>query len=291
MKHIGSHVSANGGISNAIDNAVRIGAQGTFAFFLSSPRTWRMVPLDETSIEKFKSKLEQNGIKSKNLLPHGSYLLNLASNDVDILSKSRTGFHAELQKCKQLGISLYNVHPGSAGKDGKKEDALNILIESINLAHQKVSDVTIVIENMSGQGNVLCSDLSDFAFILDKVCDKTRLGFCLDTCHLFAAGYDISKGITTVLQEFDIVVGREYLKAFHLNDSMYDLGMKKDRHQNLGKGKIGWLPFEELMKDRTLDDIIFITETPGNDEDSLYELNMLKSLIDSLSIGNENGAK
>lgn len=274
-------MSANGGIHQAVENASHVGVQGTFAFFLSSPRSWKGSELGEIAVNKFTELLKTHGIKAENLLPHGNYLINLASSDNDVLLKSRTLIASELEKCKKLNIKYYNVHPGSAGKTGNKTEALKILVESINLTHTVVPDVTIVIENMAGQGNVLCSDLSDFKVIVDGVKDKSRIGFCLDTCHLFAAGYDVSKDIKGTLAIFDEQVGRSYLKAFHLNDSMYDLGMKKDRHAKLGCGKIGWKMFHTLMQDSSLDDVIFITETPGDDESRVYELGVLKSLSTS----------
>jgi len=278
MKYIGSHVSAAGGASKAVLNATSRGCVGTFAFFLSSPRTWKSSPLKETEITLFKKMCAEHGFNPDKLLPHGNYLINPASGDEVIMKKSRELFLSELTKCSQLGIKLYNFHPGSAGS-GDRREALSRLAESINIAHTSVPEVITVLENMSGQGNILCSTFEEMRTVIDGVHDKTRVRVCLDTCHLFAAGYDISTklGLEETVQQFDTIVGWEYLVAFHLNDSKENCGQKRDRHENLGDGKIGWTPFDLLMKDKSMAEMIFITETPGSFVHSCAELTRLRN--------------
>lgn len=260
-KWVGSHVSAAGGIYNAIDIA-SINNCNTFAFFLSSPRSWRKTDLSEEDITEFQAKCQQESFRLDRLLPHGNYLINLASSDSEILEKSREMLYSELEKCSRLGIKYYNVHPGSS--TDRHEGHLR-LADEVNKALEKFTDITLLIENEAAQGNTLCKNLSELQLLFENIHPKDRFGFCIDTCHLFASGHDIRKQETleAFLDEFDEKISLRHLCAFHLNDSKHDCGEKKDRHENLGKGYIGLETFQWLMRDKRLDDKIFITETPG----------------------------
>lgn len=276
---IGAHVSAAGCPSKAVDNAVAIRATG-FALFLSTPRRWEGKALDSGKIVRFKEKLTASGISPRGVLPHGSYLINLASSDKEILTKSRNLLVSELVKCRQLGLLMYNVHPGSCAD---RELGLGTLCESINYAIGEVPDVVIVVENMAGQGNVLCSDVGDFGVVVDGVVEKSRIGFCLDTAHLFGAGYDITQDsvVDKVIGDFDNTIGLEYLKAFHLNDSKVACGSKKDRHEVLGKGLIGLGAFRKLLGHPLLKDreIVFVTETTDDVAVQREEIEALKEML------------
>lgn len=283
---IGSHVSAAGGIHNAVTTSINRGCVGTFAMFLSSPRTWRTKSsFSEEEVQLFKQLCSENGYRLDKILPHGNYLINLASENPDLLQKSRNMFHTELKKCQQLGISLYNFHPGSPGK-GTAEQRKNALIQvadEINKAHSAIPNICLVAENMAGQGNVLCRDFHEISTIIAHVEDKTRVGVCLDTCHLFAAGFDFRDegNYMKIVQDFDDIVGLRYLRAFHLNDSLDECGKKKDRHMDIGKGKIGEEAFKRLLQDDRFLDVTFITETPAYGEECKNELNRLKEFRSS----------
>ena len=266
MKYIGTHVSASSGPKNAILHAQSRNAT-TFALFLASPRSYNTSPFSEKDVKEFEIDLKASKFKLDKLLPHGSYLINLASPKPDILEKSKKLFFTELQKCNQLGIKHYNLHPGSA-TDKDTKSGMERIAEAINAAHRLVPNVVVVLENMAGQGNVLGRSFEELANIISMITDKDRIGVCLDTCHLFAAGYDLREAgdVEKVLRDFDKIVTRKYLKAFHINDSKEELGKKKDRHEDLGIGKIGMKCFETLMKDKSLDELIFILETPGSHE-------------------------
>ncbi len=271
MKFIGSHQSSAGGVSNAIKFLPQFAS--TCAFFLSSPRTWKTKSLSQDDIITFTEECSTKNVQKDKILPHGNYLINLASVDDDIYNKSVTLFLTELQKCNQLGIKHYNIHPGSA-KTTDKKVALEKVALSINNAHMKISDVVIVVENMAGQGGVLCKTFEEIAELISMITDKSRIGICLDTCHLYAAGFDITN-VTGILSQFDKIVGLNYLTAMHLNDTTDILGSNKDRHKNLGEGLLGWETFEILMKEKVLDNMIFITETPCTGEVKIAELKTL----------------
>lgn len=259
---IGAHVSSVGGPQNAVAEAVKIGATA-FALFLTPPRRWQCVPLKTDQIEAFKTALIEAELEAKAVLPHGSYLINLASGDSNILEKSRNLFDKELEKCRQLGLQFYNVHPGS---NVNRQEGLKILSESIDAYTHH--GVTIVVEIMAGQGNTLCRSIDELVELFNLVQNKNGLGFCLDTAHLFGAGYDLRDPtcVDEIIQDFETNIGLQYLKAFHVNDSKVACGTKKDRHECLGQGHIGWSPFGSLVNHKKLKhrDIIWITETPAD---------------------------
>jgi len=263
MKYIGPHVSASGGVENAPLNAMQVGATA-FALFTKNQRQWFSAPLSEKSIAAFKENLEKSGISTDYVLPHDSYLINLGSPDPDGLEKSRNSFLEEMQRCEQLGLKMLNFHPGSHLKQITLEECLTRVAESINMALDKTHGVTAVIENTAGQGTNVGFSFHHLAYIIDKVEDKKRVGVCLDTCHTYSAGYDLKteNGYQDTFKEFEEVVGFNYLRAIHLNDTKKDLGSRVDRHDSIGKGLLGMGFFERFMKDPRFDNMPLILETP-----------------------------
>jgi deoxyribonuclease-4 len=262
QKFIGAHVSAAGGVENAPVRANEIGANA-FALFTKNQRQWQAKPLTSDSIRAFRENCRAFGLQPQHILPHDSYLINLGAPEPEKLEKSRCAFIDEMQRCQQLGLNLLNFHPGSHLTKVPEEQCLETIAASINLAHKVVSGVTAVIENTAGQGSNLGWKFEHLSRIIELVEDKTRVGVCLDTCHLFAAGYDLRT--QTVCEQtfkaFDRQVGLHYLKAMHLNDSKTALGSRVDRHESLGQGMIGWACFEYIAKDSRFNDIPLILET------------------------------
>ncbi len=277
MKRIGAHVSASGGVENAPLNAQNIGATA-FALFTKNQRQWKAKPLTEQSIEAFKENCKTAEIAPEHILPHDSYLINLGHPEKEPLQKSLDAFIDEMQRCEQLGLDLLNFHPGSHLKKISEDDCLQIIAESINIAIAETNHVTAVIENTAGQGSNLGYRFEHLARIIELVDDKSRVGICIDTCHTFAAGYDITtaESFEKTFEEFDKVIGFDYLKGMHLNDSKKGLGSRVDRHHSLGKGEMGLEPFKMIMKDTRFEDIPLILETP---DDTLWaeEIAMLYS--------------
>ena len=262
MKRVGAHVSAAGGVENAPLNAKKIGAKA-FALFTKNQRQWAAKPLTAKNIDAFKKNLLSAGIAPEHVLPHDSYLINLGHPEQEGLEKSRRAFVDEMQRCEQLGLKLLNFHPGAHLNKISEETSLDRVAESINLALEHTQGVTAVIENTAGQGSTLGYRFEHLAHIIDKVADKSRVGVCLDTCHSFTAGYDLRTATVCeqTFQLFEEVVGFQYLRAMHLNDSKPDLGSRVDRHESLGKGKLGLEVFRFIMNDERFDEIPMVLET------------------------------
>lgn len=279
MKYIGAHVSAAGGVENAPVRAHEIGATA-FALFTKNQRQWNAKPLTEQSIEQFKRNCQKYGYSAKQILPHDSYLINLGHPDLDKRQKSLDAFIDELQRCEQLGLTLLNFHPGSHLREISEEACLDLIAESINFALDQTHNVTAVIENTAGQGSNLGYSFEQLAHLIDKVEDKTRIGVCMDTCHAFAAGYDLKNDYQNVMQSFESTVGFQYLKGMHLNDSKAKLGQKLDRHHSLGEGEMGWAPFKAIMTDPRIDEIPLTLETINPDIWD-EEIRQLKAFCDA----------
>lgn len=263
MKFFGAHVSASGGVENAPRNASAIGATA-FALFTKNQRQWRSAPLSATSIEAFRRELAAAGIDPRHVLPHDSYLINLGHPEEEGLERSREVFLDEMQRCEQLGLDRLNFHPGSHLKKISTEECLDRVAESINIALRATRGVTAVIENTAGQGSNVGFAFWQLRRIIDGVEDRSRVGVCLDTCHSFAAGYDLSSELACqrTFEEFDREVGFEYLRGVHLNDALRPLGSRIDRHTPLGEGQIGWECFRFIARDSRFDDLPLILETP-----------------------------
>ena len=262
MKFVGAHVSSSGGVFNAPKNATEIGAKA-FALFTKNQRQWAAKELDSKTLDKWFIALEESKILPKHILPHDSYLINLGNPDVEKREKSLNAFIHELERCDILGLDRLNFHPGSHLRQISEEECLDLIAESINVSLDKTKNVKAVIENTAGQGSNLGYKFEHLAHIIDKVEDKSRIGVCIDTCHMFTAGYDIRtrEAYDKTWNEFDEVVGRQYLMGMHLNDSKPELGSKVDRHDSLGVGKIGWDAFGFIMNDERMDDIPMVLET------------------------------
>jgi len=295
-KFVGAHVSASGGVENAPLNAKAIGAKA-FALFTKNQRQWVAKPLSMQSIDEFKINLKDAGIAPEHVLPHDSYLINLGHPEEEKLEKSRKAFIDELERCQQLGLKLLNFHPGShlqkiAKRDPNYEEllkeaeynCLDVIAESMNLAIEatKDSDVVLVIENTAGQGSNLGYKFEHLAYLIDKIEDKSRVGVCLDTAHTFAAGYDLRtrEAYDETMQKFDDIVGFEYLRGMHINDSKAKFASRVDRHHSLGKGEIGLDAFKFIMNDSRMDNIPLVLETI---DESIWaeEIKLLYSFIEA----------
>lgn len=262
MKLVGAHVSAGGGVENAPLNAAGIGANA-FALFTKNQRQWVAKPLTTKSIDTFKKNCADHGFGPESILPHDSYLINLGHPETEKLEKSRNAFLDEMQRCEQLGLDRLNFHPGSHLKQVSEPECLSTIADSINWALDRSTGITAVIENTAGQGSNLGFRFEHLAEIIDQVEDKTRIGVCIDTCHSFAAGYDLQtrESCGTVFAEFEKVVGFKYLRGMHLNDSKKGLGSRVDRHHSLGQGVLGLEVFKYIMNDARFDGIPMILET------------------------------
>lgn len=260
-KHIGAHVSASGGVENAPLNATKIGADA-FALFTKNQRQWVSAPLTAKSIEQFKQRCAEGGFDARYILPHDSYLINLGNPDEEAQQKSRAAFIDEMKRCEQLGLKLLNFHPGSHLNKISIEECLDKIAANINLALSMTSGVTAVIENTAGQGSNLGNRFEEIRYIIDRVEDKSRVGYCIDTCHTYSAGYDIVGDYEGVFTKLDEIVGLEYLRGIHLNDTKKALGSRVDRHESIGLGLLGEDFFKRFMRDSRFDDVPIILETP-----------------------------
>lgn len=267
-------------MENAPVNAHKIGATA-FALFTKNQRQWVAAPLTAAQIGSFRKVCDQYGYLPAQILPHDSYLINLGHPERDGLEKSRAAFLDEMQRCEQLGLDRLNFHPGSHLQKIAPEESLDRIAESINIALDKTHGVTAVIENTAGQGSNLGFAFEQLAYLIDRVEDKSRVGVCIDTCHAFAAGYDLrtAEACERTFAELDSIVGFEYLKGMHLNDAMKILGSRVDRHTPLGEGMIGIECFRYIMQDARFDGIPLILETP-DEERWPEEIAMLKAFAE-----------
>lgn len=266
MKFVGAHVSVGGGVANAPINANNIKAKA-FALFTRNPSRWKSPEIKQKEAELFKERCDEFGYKPENILVHDSFLINLGSPDAEKLAVSREAFLDEFKRCEQLGLTLLNFHPGSHLNLINTDDCLDTIAESINITLDKTVGVKAIIENTAGQGTNLGFSFAHIAHIIDKIEDKSRVGVCIDSCHAFAAGYDISNKISYefVWKEFDDLIGRNYLCGMHLNDTKKGLASRVDRHESIGKGILGADFFKLMMNDSRFDNIPLILETPDEE--------------------------
>lgn len=279
MKRVGAHVSASGGVFNSPLNAKEIEAKA-FALFVKNQKQWFVKPFDEGVVDNFNKELKNVGIEKKYILPHGSYLLNLGSPSQESREKSLKSLIHELKRCKELGISYLNIHPGSHLGKISEDECLSHIAQGIDKAYKEVDGVKIVIENTAGQGNNVGYKFEHLAKIIDQVKNKDSVGVCLDTCHAFAAGYDLRgiEGAKKVFDTFCEVVDKKFLVGLHLNDSKTELGSRKDRHHSLGEGHIGLDTFKYIMNCDLFEEMPLILETV---EPSIWkeEIELLYSFI------------
>lgn len=266
MKYIGAHVSVEGGVSTAPLRAAALNMKA-FALFTRSPSRWKSAPISDKEAAKFRENCESVGYDPSVILPHDSFLINLGAPEEDKLRMSREAFLDELHRCEQLGLTMLNFHPGSHLKLVSEDECLRTIATSINIALEQTRGITAVIESTAGQGTNLGFKFEHLASIIDMIEDKSRVGVCVDTCHTYAAGYDLAtpEGYRQTWEEFDRIIGFKYLKGMHLNDSKKGLGSHVDRHESIGEGTLGRGFFEMLMADPRMNDIPLILETPNEE--------------------------
>ncbi|MBR2626537.1 MAG: deoxyribonuclease IV [Lentisphaeria bacterium] len=278
MKFIGPHVSIAGGVENAPLNAAKLGATG-FAMFTKNQRQWSAPPISEASAAAFKENCRKCGYAPEAILPHDSYLINLGQPDPVKRAAAQRAFIDELERCRTLGLTMLNFHPGSHLKMVSEVEGCKLIAESVKIALNEVPDVCAVFENTAGQGSNLGYSFEQLADMLEKVDMPERTGVCIDTCHAFAAGYDLSSPETfdACFAEFDRLIGLKFLRGMHLNDSKGVLAGHLDRHASLGAGTLGMGVFLKIAADRRFDGIPLILETP---DESLWatEIKTLLSL-------------
>lgn len=260
---IGAHTSAAGGAFKALLEGKAIGAT-TIQFFTANQKQWKGKPITEEAAEAFKNTLAETQMKK--VMSHAGYLINLGSPNPVGLKNSRQGFVEEVERCLTLGLSFLNFHPGAALNESK-ESCLDRIVESLLLIEEMFVDesLTLLIETTAGQGSSVGASFEEIAYLIEKTHRRIPIGVCIDTCHIFVAGYDIRtiQGWRDTLEKFDALIGLKYLKAFHLNDSMKDLGSRSDRHAPLGEGKIGIESFKFLMGSQMTREVPKYLETPG----------------------------
>jgi len=277
---LGAHISVAGGFEKAIERGESIGCTA-IQIFTKSNRQWKAKPITDAEATTFKKACKRSNI-IQSVGAHASYLINLGSPKADIAEKSVFALRDEILRCEQLGIPYLVVHPGSClGTD--EQECLERIAHNLDSAFQSTTGTTqVLLETMAGQGNVTCHQFEQIATIYKHTKNKKLLGVCLDTCHIFAAGYrfDTPEQYASLWKQFDTIIGRKLLKMIHLNDSQKELGSRVDRHEDIGKGKIGLQAFELLMNDPTLFDVPKILETPKEClEDDLRNMQQLTDLL------------
>jgi deoxyribonuclease-4 len=275
---LGAHMSIAGGIHKAIERGESIGCSA-IQIFTKSNRQWYAKALSDEEIELFKQAWKNSSITS--VVAHASYLLNIGSSNPDLEKKSFEALKIEFQRCADLGIPYLTIHPGSHTNTDEKS-CLAQVSKNIDKLLAHVPDGMLLLETMAGQGSQVGYTFEQLAEIIKHVDQKRRIGVCIDTCHLFAAGYDMrtEKAYHDMWKHFDAVIGMHKLKAIHVNDSQKDLGSRIDRHTDIGKGKIGLDAFELLLNDPALFDIPKILETPKEDlTDDKRNLDTLMNLL------------
>ena len=262
MKFIGAHVSIAGGVENAPLNAANIGANA-FAMFVKNQRQWEAKPLTPENISKFKQNLKAAGIEPRHVLPHNGYLINLGHPNDEQRQKSINAFLDEIYRVETLGLVMINFHPGSYLNEISPETCLENIANSVNFLLENSQNVKLVIENTAAQGSNLGFSFKQIAYLIERVDDESRVGVCFDTCHAFAAGYDLrsKEAYAKTMGEFDAIIGYKFLSGMHLNDAKFGLGSKKDRHESLGKGELGFSAFKNIINDDKIGEIPLILET------------------------------
>lgn len=280
MKYIGAHVSIAGGVENAPLNAAALGCSA-FAMFTKNQRQWSAPPYKEETVAAFRKNCADNGFTDAHILAHDSYLINLGQPDPGKRKNAVASFVNELERCHQLGVKLMNFHPGSSLKQVSDEEDIALIGASVREALDTVPDVIAVFENTAGQGSNMGWNFDQLAAMIEKTGLPERCGVCLDTCHAFAAGYDIAsvEGYEKFWEEFDSKIGLKFLKGMHLNDAKGVCGGRLDRHDSIGKGNIGLECFKRLAADPRTAGVPLILETP---DESIWkeEIALLKSFAE-----------
>ena len=281
LQLLGAHTSTSGGVASAVDLASKLGFTAMQIFSKNNTR-WNQKSFSEKEINDFKTKLKNSNVKF--VCVHDSYLINLCANILDFKKKSDIAFLDEIERCHQLGIEYLNFHPGAHCGEGE-EKGINVIAEALNIVHEKTKGykVSSMLEATAGQGSAIGYKFEHLRGIIDLVEDKERMSVCIDTAHIFSAGYDIRtpEAYEKTMREFDEIIGFENLKCFHMNDSKKPLGSRVDRHEHIGKGLIGKEGFSNIMNDKRLEHIPKILETPKGKEhlEDIENLKVLRSLI------------
>ncbi len=278
---LGAHMSIAGGLEQAVIRGESIGCS-TIQIFTKSNRQWKAKKLSQEAIDLFTQTVDNSSIKKEHIVAHACYLINLGSTNPDINKKSMDALIEEIERCEFLQIPYLVLHPGS-GQGADIMDSLETITKNLDSVIERTPGKTIILlETMAGQGTSTCHQLEHLAYIYKKSKFSNRLGICLDTCHIFVAGYDIrtQKTYDDFWKTFDHIIGIEALKAIHVNDSKKELGSRVDRHENIGKGKIGLIGFELLFTDKRFLTIPKILETPKNTlEEDILNMNVIKDLL------------
>jgi len=263
---LGAHMSISGGLDKALIRGHELGCN-TIQMFTGNSNRWERRPLKKSQIDLFRETKRETGISP--VISHASYLINLASSDEELYEKSLNAVLDEIHRCEQLDIDYLVVHPGFHKGRGEKY-GIDRIIGALNKIHNDTAKagVKIALETTAGQGTALGCSFEQIARIIKGVKESSRLVFCLDTCHIFVAGYDLrtKRNYLDLFRKIDDTIGVENLRVIHLNDSKKDLGSRVDRHEDIGKGIIGMEVFRLIMRDEFLKDIPKIIETPGNME-------------------------
>ena len=262
MKWIGAHVSAAGGLHLAPARARQIGANA-FALFTKNQRRWQAPALDAATIRAFKEACSCAGFTPAQILPHDSYLINLGHPDSAQWQRSVNAFIGEMRRCAQLGLRMLNFHPGNRLDGPSEERCIARIAEAVNCALAETDDVCAIIENTAGQGSAVGHRFEHLAELISRVRDQSRIGVCLDTCHLYAAGYALDSAVqcAETFAAFERIIGFRWLRGMHLNDCKSACGSRVDRHHSIGRGKLGTTVFAWIMRDPRFDRMPLILET------------------------------
>ena len=271
---LGAHMSISGGVDKALESGAKVGCE-TIQVFTKNSNQWRARPLDDAEVERYRRLQEETGIEP--VVAHDSYLINLASPEQALLEKSREAFLVEMQRAELLGIPYLVMHPG-AHKGSGVDEGLASVAASFDWLHERTRGfrLQVLVETTAGQGTTLGFGFEHLRRIIEMTAESERLGVCLDTCHVFTAGYDIAtrEGYEAAIGDFDEIVGLERLKVIHLNDSKKDFGSRVDRHEHIGKGAIGIEAFRMLVNDPRLAGLPMILETPKGPDYTEYRENL-----------------
>ncbi len=282
---LGAHCSIAGGVASAVEVGSLIGCTA-IQLFTSSNRQWKQSELDPADIEKFRTNMETGSVRLA--FAHAMYLINLAAPDSSIFRKSVDAMTGEVERADALGLPFVVVHPGSPKEKGRDWGIFKV-VEAIGRVFDRTSDLKtgIALETTAGQGHQLGRSFEELAAIMDVVKAGNRLGICFDTCHAYAAGYDIrsKEGYKKTWREFGKIIGMKKLVAIHLNDSKGELGSRIDRHEHIGRGKIGLAGFRNIMNDDNLIKVPMVLETPKEDDTFKNDSSNLKTLLKLIGKG------